>query len=354
MTSTTGAGFTGVNWDARTSEQLAADLGAGPGPAPLVEAGLAWASLATEIGEAGVDYAAVLARMGVHWQSAHTSAAFEKLTELAPWFADTAAEAAENALRAEAQAAATTVARLNMPNLAEVEVVAKFHEIATSATAVAPIIAGAAAEAERAVAQQRMRAARVMQTYENATEPVGKPWPSSRRAPDLVSGEALASEQAAAARAAARAEVTPPVTPPIAPMAGVMSGAYAPPAEKLRYAPTVVASAGPTSATPVAAPASTATTPGAGVPPPMAPGTAAAGDRGATIRSVSVDSESSDPDDGLARASDGLDAPLTWADVETSDHPAAHYVSAPASESSKVDPRYLAETLFLGDHGDRA
>ena len=44
-------GFTGVNWDTRPTEQLAADLGAGPGPAPLAEAGLAleMAATATDI-----------------------------------------------------------------------------------------------------------------------------------------------------------------------------------------------------------------------------------------------------------------------------------------------------------------
>ena len=38
-------GFTGVDWDARTSQQLATDLGHGAGPAPLVDAGLAIASI---------------------------------------------------------------------------------------------------------------------------------------------------------------------------------------------------------------------------------------------------------------------------------------------------------------------
>ncbi|SDU84748.1 PPE domain-containing protein [Gordonia westfalica] len=354
MTNTTGLGFTGVNWDLRTSEQLATDLGAGPGPAPLAEAGLAWTALAAEVGEAGIGYAAVLTRLGLSWQSAQTSAVFERLTQFAPWFADTATEAIENAARAEAQAAATTVARLNMPNLAEVEVVEKLHEIATTATAVAPIIAGAAAEAERAVVQQRMRASRVMQAYENAAEPVGKPWASSRRAPELVTSQALAAEKAAAARAAAPKPVAPPATPVVPPMFGGLGGAYAPPAEKLRYAPTVVASAVSPSATPVAAPAGSAAAPGPGVPPPLAPGMSAAGDRGATIRGVSVDAGASDPDEGLARASDSLDAPLTWADIETSDRPAAHYVSAPDAESAKVDPRYLSETLLLGNPGDRA
>ncbi|WP_338855576.1 PPE domain-containing protein [Gordonia hongkongensis] len=348
-------GFTGVNWDTRPTEQLAADLGAGPGPAPLAEAGLAWAALAAEVGEAGVEYAAVLARLGAHWQSAHTSAAFEKLTRLAPWFAEVATEAAENATRAEAQAAAITVARLNMPDLAEVDVVEKLHEIATTATAVAPIIAGAAAQAERAVAHQRMRAARVMQTYENATEPVAAPWESAKPAPGLVSGDALAAERGAAA-----ARGAPPPTPaPAAPLGAAMpagiGGVFLPPPEKLKYAPTIVAS-GPSqvaATTSGGAPGASAPGAGPGVPPPVAPGVATA-DRGSVVRTVGADAAelgSSDPPPSVATESTEQ---TTWAELATSDRPAAHYVSAPDGHGMPdVDPRYLSETLMLGNPGER-
>ncbi|MBD0860864.1 PPE domain-containing protein [Gordonia sp. zg691] len=348
-------GFTGINWDARTSEQLAADLGTGPGPAPLVEAGMAWASLAVELGEAGVDFAAVITRLGVHWQSAHTSAAFEKLTRLAPWFAEASTEAAHNAARAQAQAAAVTVARMNMPDLAEVDIVEKLHEIATTATAVAPIIAGAAAQAERAVQQQRMRAARVMQTYEQATEPVAKPWLSGRAAPDLVSGEPLAVEKAAAARAAAPS-VPSPVMPAVAPMPGMVPGVHLPPAEKSRYATTMLASGQSQAAAPAATPIAPAGATGPGVPPPMAPGLISA-DRGATIRTTAMDADASG--ESAAEAAESVDGPVTWADLATSDQPAAHYVSAPDSvdradvDRGDVDPRYLSETLMLGDPGER-
>ncbi|MET4168101.1 MULTISPECIES: PPE domain-containing protein [Gordonia] len=347
-------GFTGVNWDTRPTEQLAADLGAGPGPAPLAEAGLAWAALAAEVGEAGVEYAAVLARLGAHWQSAHTSAAFEKLTRLAPWFADVAAEAVENAARAESQAAAITVARLNMPDLAEVDVVEKLHEIATTATAVAPIIAGAAAQAERAVAHQRMRAARVMQTYENATESVAAPWESARPAPVLVSGDPLAAEQAAAARASAPPLPTPAsAAPPGAVTPVGFGGVFVPPPEKLKYAPTIVASSSPqvTTTTPGGAPATSAPGPGPGVPPPVAPGVAAA-DRGAVVRTVAADLDS--PDAPTSSASETTEQTATWADLATSDRPAAHYVSEPDTHlRPDVDPRYLSETLMLGNPGER-
>lgn len=349
-------GFTGVNWDARPTEQLAADLGAGPGPAPLAEAGMAWAALATEVGEAGVEFAAVLARLGVHWQSAQSSAAFEKLTRLAPWFADVAAAAVENAARAESQAAAITVARLNMPDLAEVDVVEKLHEIATTATAVAPIIAGAAAQAERAVAHQRMRAARVMQTYESATEPVAAPWESAQPAPVLVSGEPLAAEQAAAARASAPPPQPPAsVAPPGVAMPVGLGGAFLPPPEKLKYAPTIVASGSPqvTPTTPGGAPATSAPSQGPGVPPPVTPGMAAT-DRGAVVRTVAADAADLDsPDAPTSSASESVEQPATWAELATSDRPAAHYVSEPdALDRPDVDPRYLSETLMLGTPGE--
>ncbi|WP_238422601.1 PPE domain-containing protein [Gordonia sp. 'Campus'] len=344
-------GFTGVDWDSRTTEQLATDLGAGPGPAPLAEAGLAWASLATEIGEAGIEYAAVLARLGVHWRSAHASAAFEKLTRLAPWFAETATRAADNALRAESQAAAITVARLQMPDLAEVDVVEKLQEITTTATAVAPIIAGAAAQAERAVHQQRLRAARVMQTYEQATEPVGTPWESGRPAPDLVSGQALATERAAAAHAA-EPPVAPVSAPAALPMFGGFPGAHVAPAEKLRYAPTVVAAGQPQAAPPVPTSGTSPTSTGPGVPPPMAPGVVPA-DRTTAIRTVAADPAADVSEVPSASESAEPATPVTWADIATADRPAAHYVSDPGrDDASGVDPRYHSETLLLGRSGD--
>ncbi|EON33087.1 PPE protein [Gordonia terrae C-6] len=348
-------GFTGVNWDARPTAQLAADLGAGPGPAPLAEAGMAWAALATEIGEAGVEFTAVLARLGVHWQSAHSSAAFEELTRLAPWFAEVASEAVENAARAESQAAAITVARLNMPDLAEVDVVEKLHTIATTATAIAPIIAGAAAQAERAVAHQRMRAARVMQTYESAAEPVATPWKSARPAPGLVSGDALAAEQAAATRESAPPPAPVSTAPPIAAMPVGVGGVFTPPPEKLRYAPTIVAGVQPQVATttPGGAPVTSAPGSGPGVPPPVAPGVATA-DRGAVVRTISADAADLDsPDESTSSATESTEQTATWADLATSDRPAAHYVSAPDRDGhTDVDPRYLSETLMLGAPGE--
>ena len=44
----------------------------------------------------------------------------------------------------------------------------------------------------------------------------------------------------------------------------------------------------------------------------------------------------------------------TWAELATSDRPAAHYVSAPDGHGMPdVDPRYLSETLMLGNPGER-
>ena len=61
--------------------------------------------------------------------------------------------------------------------------------------------------------------------------------------------------------------------------------------------------------------------------------------------------DSSDPPSSVATESTEQS---TWAELATSDRPAAHYVSAPdGHDSPDVDPRYLSETLMLGNPGER-
>ncbi|AZG48439.1 PPE domain-containing protein [Gordonia insulae] len=341
-------GFTGVVWDARTTEQLALDLGDGAGPAPLVEAGLAWADVAAELGSAGAEYGSILAALGVHWRSSYTSEAFEKLTRLVPWFAEAAAAAGRTAARAETQAAAVTVARMTMPNLAEVDLAEKAKDVATTVSALAPALVGAAAQAERALHDQRMRAARVMETYEAATEPAAQPWPGGPAAPNLVSATALGAERAAretAARAAARqATVTPPVAPGASMMGGVGPALAVPAPEKTRYAPTILAGAGPAATTaPVTAPSTGTGTPTGPVAPPMAPHGAATTERviarGAGAAEPATDVEPS----GAAAAADGT---ATWAELAVAEQPVAHHLSTGHGDRP-LDPRYLDETLAL-------
>ncbi|GAC66206.1 PPE domain-containing protein [Gordonia soli] len=346
-------GFTGVVWDARTTERLAADLAAGAGPAPLAEAGAAWAGLGRELAAAGVEYSAILARLATSWESVHASAAFEKLTRLAPWFGEIAAEAGRNAARSESQAAAITVARLSMPNIAEVDLAEKMREIATAASAVAPALGGAAAHVERAIHEQQARASRVMQTYESATEPVGTPWGTGLAAPNLVSGHALSVEQAAR-EAAARAAVapTPSPTPAVSPAIGPMwAGSYTQAAEKTRYAPTMVAGAAPAAVvpgpTPVAAPAATGA-----VPPPMPMhGVVAANERTVQVKMAGAADESAPaPTESLAGESLSDDEPRTWADIAVAATPVADHAVTPVADQPPTSP-YVTETLSLGSSG---
>ena len=134
-----------------------------------------------------------------------------------------------------------------------------------------------------------------------------------------------------------------------------IGGVFLPPPEKLKYAPSIVAS-GPSqvaATTSGGAPGASAPVTGPGVPPPVAPGVATA-DRGSVVRTVGADAaelDSSDPPPSVATESTEQ---TTWAELATSDRPAAHYVSAPDGHGMPdVDPRYLSETLMLGNPGER-
>ncbi|MEE3850990.1 PPE domain-containing protein [Gordonia sp. LSe1-13] len=345
-------GYTGVIWDARTTEQLASDLGDGAGPGPLAEAGLAWGRVASEMASAAAEYGTILAAMAVHWESGHTIESFEKLSRLAPWFAEAAAEAGQNAGRAEAQAAAVTVARLTMPNLVEVDLAEEAMRTATAVSAIAPALVGAAAQAERAVHDQRMRAARVMQTYESASETAAKPWKGAPPAPNLVSAQPLAAERAARETAARAAAHTPPKSSSTTPAAlagmpmAAMAGFAVAPVEKTNYVPTTLAGGAPagTATAGPTAPAHAAQSPHHGpMAPPVAPHGAAAAERVVT-RAPSAP----EPADELGAAEAAVDPPSTWAEVAIAEKPAVQHVSDDSSDRS-LDPRYVHETLVL-DH----
>ncbi|MFW0783830.1 PPE domain-containing protein [Gordonia sp. CPCC 206044] len=277
-------GFTGVIWEARPAERLAHDLHHGVGPARLAESGAAWATLAAELADIGVEYGKVLADLGLHWESQSYNHAFEQLTKFAPWFADAANQAVHTAGKAEAQAAATTVALTAMPNPLELQATKAVQEALSKVhiAAGSPLVA-AAAHTERAQQDQKQRASRVMESYEKATTPVHKPW-AHPKPPRIVSEDALHAEEAAAREAAAKARAA-------AQGMGIQAGLATAPAigmgnygsdyqrEKSKYAATDLAADGQTPAplvqntggAPVEAPVRS---PGA---MPMAPGAAAAG-----------------------------------------------------------------------------
>lgn len=192
------SGFTGVVWEARQPDRLARDLGAGPGPLPMAEAGVAWSHLAASFGAAVVEYEAILVALRGAWQSVTSAGVHDRLSTLRDWLAGAAQAAAANAAKAEQQAAANELARLMMPNMAEIELIVQAQQALQSMGAMlgAPIQAIAAVTDNDADAA-KAAAARVMRVYEAATEPLASPWVQDRP-PVLTSNAALAAERAGA------------------------------------------------------------------------------------------------------------------------------------------------------------
>ncbi|GAB11909.1 hypothetical protein GOARA_091_00270 [Gordonia araii NBRC 100433] len=319
------AGFTGVVWESRPTEKLATDLVSGAGPAPLAEAGLAWANLAEEVAAIGVEYAKVLANLGVHWESLTFNHAFEKLMQLAPWFADTAAKLTDTAVKAETQAAANTVALATMPSLPEVAITEEMAALLAQAGVMlgAPMVASGTAN-DKVKHEMAQRAARVMQSYEQATQPVAAAW-SIGKPPQIVSADALNAERAAAAAKRTKAtEATKVGSLGSAAAMGGMGGIGAMPREKSKYAATSLASV---EAAPVLAPPISTDTNRSGMVP-MAPmgaagAAAAAGNRSDTVaRSTATPSKAAATDDNSSvrlpagwLSSDDNDGPTSWTQV---------------------------------------
>ncbi|MFE9582137.1 PPE domain-containing protein [Nocardia sp. NPDC006044] len=202
-------GFTGVVWEARPPERLARDLTTGPGSVPMAEAAAEWARLATVFGAAVLEYERVLASLRTAWQSGRSGEVMEKVTTLRDWLVDAAGTATANAARLQAQVAAYEVAKLTMPNTADIQQIQQVQEMLKSMGAMlgAPIQAIAAdndADADVAKAV----ASRVMRSYETAAEPLATPW-QHQEPPKIAPEQALAAEQAATAAAAATPKAMP-------------------------------------------------------------------------------------------------------------------------------------------------
>ena len=349
-------GFAGVIWDARTTDRLVSDLASGVGPAHLMEAGCAWGAVATEMGEAAVEYSAILARLSGSWESAHARDALDRLAALGGWFVDAAANAASNAVLAQEQGAAAAVARLAMPAAAEVDLVDGLSDLARSVSAVAPVITGAAAHAERARHDQRMRAARVMEAYEQAATPSAQPWHVDRRAPLLVSDAALLAEQSAASTARTAAD-----TAKAEPQKGTAQAATAqvgggglsfapvvPPPVTAGYAATTLASAPQATAAAAPTPTQRPMSPES-MPPPVAPAAAATNEQ-RVARPAAVAADSGEPVSGAGIAHE---VPPTWAAAGVAVTSQVTIDSGAESGSPTIDPAYLEQTLRLGEVSSR-
>lgn len=177
MLEPTKPGFTGEVWEAKPPEELARDLVTGAGAVPAAEAGLAWARLSANLGAAAIDYERILGVLSEAWESKNSTAFIERIRALRDWLTHSAASAAGNAVQAETHAAAYEIARLAMPDAGDVEKLRQLQEMLEKVgTAMgAPMLAKLAtvdgdADAAKAVA------ARVMRTYEAATESLATPW----------------------------------------------------------------------------------------------------------------------------------------------------------------------------------
>ncbi|NDK91280.1 PPE domain-containing protein [Gordonia desulfuricans] len=324
-------GFTGIIWDARTSARLAADLGAGAGPSPLAESAMAWSVVSAEMGRAAISYGKVLAELGAGWESGAAESVLGQLSALGDWLAEMSANAATAAVLVEQQAAAVTVARLAMPDPAEIALVDGLADLAATAASVVPLVSGAAAHAERAVHDQRVRAARVMEAYEVAAEPVARPWLTPHPAP---AGAITAAPPAPGSSSDGSAADTTAAQP----VSGLSAAVVVPSVPTIRgaYTPTVPAStvAEPTR---VSAPVDSRP-PSSPITPPIAPMAPAAA-IGATGRD-DVRTHPMGAAVTVSAAGVAGDGPATWAEVAVAD--------APVVEGTHgLDPRYLSETLVL-------
>ncbi|WP_040794559.1 PPE family protein [Nocardia higoensis] len=282
-------GFTGVVWEARPTDRLARELTSGPGSVHLVEAATAWTGLAASFGAAVADYDRIIAGIRAHWRSETSDQVVERLSTMRDWLVDTAAAAGRNAQHTAALATAYEVARLAMPHTADIAALEQtLRMIQAVGASLGGALVGVAAEIDSDQDAAKATAARVMRTYEAATEPLARPWQQSAP-PPLATAEALEAEQAAAGprTTSVRLSSSVPAGMPVLPQFAVprtLSGARVHTVGQVVTRPEVV----PT----VAATAPSATGVGQALPPAAlaGAGSAAQGEEEHTPRAGAADS----------------------------------------------------------------
>ncbi|MFD3507580.1 PPE domain-containing protein [Nocardia sp. NPDC058666] len=182
-------GFTGTVWESRPSEQLARDLVTGAGASSAAEAGLAWGRLGVSFAATAVEYDRILGTLSTAWESENSSQVIERFRTLSDWLTSSATAAAGNAAQAESHALTYEIARLAMPDAQEVTALRDLQNLLESVGAAmgAPMLAKIAQAEDDADAAKAV-AARVMRTYEAATERLATPWehePAPMVAPDV-------------------------------------------------------------------------------------------------------------------------------------------------------------------------
>ncbi|MFE3188698.1 PPE domain-containing protein [Nocardia sp. NPDC059240] len=188
MLEPTKPGFTGTVWESRPAEQLARELVTGAGAVPAAEAGLAWARLSAGFAAAAIEYERILTVLDSAWESKNSGSFIERIRALRDWLATSASAAAGNAGQAETHAAAYELAKLTMPDVDEVEKLKDIQQLMQNLGLAfgLPLLGGLAAT-DADAEQAKAAAARVMRTYEAATENLSKPWEHAAP-PQVVSG----------------------------------------------------------------------------------------------------------------------------------------------------------------------
>ncbi|PKV77831.1 PPE domain-containing protein [Nocardia fluminea] len=264
-------GFTGVVWEAREPDKLAADLTAGAGPMPMADAAAAWTRLAAAFGAAVLDYEQVLQTLRGSWKSGSSELVWERISTLREWLLETAAAATANAARMQAQVLAYEVAAIAMPNSADIAAITAMQQaLEQVGTALGAPIKAIAAQTDADADMAKAVASRVMRSYEAATEPLATPWLHAPP-PPIAPETALTGEKSGQSASP---------TPSAAAMPGVgaigfgMLPSMPAPVQTAYRAPTFVQSATTVGATTQSAPVTT--TP-AGQSAPLVPGAMAQG-----------------------------------------------------------------------------
>lgn len=180
-------GFTGTVWESRPAEQLSRDLVTGAGAVPAAEAGLAWGRLGASFAAAAVEYERILTTLGSAWESDNSGPVIERFRALRDWLTASASAAAGNATQAESHAVAYELARLAMPDAQETEALRDMQRLLSQVgTALGAPMLAEIAKVDGAADEAKAVAARVMRTYEAATEKLATPW-EHEAAPVIVS-----------------------------------------------------------------------------------------------------------------------------------------------------------------------
>ncbi|MBU3068081.1 PPE family protein [Nocardia sp. NEAU-G5] len=186
-------GFTGTVWDAVPAGQLAHELTAGPGAAPVAETGLTYGAFGAGLGEAAAEYRAILSVVGDAWGSESSRDGLAQLAQLADWLDRLGVAARQNAETALHQATSYENAELAMPPVAEVAEAERIARTMVQGTPLGAPLAGLLDTAEQQLDELRAQAAQVMRTYEAASEKMAHPW-EQQRAPLVSDGASLIAE----------------------------------------------------------------------------------------------------------------------------------------------------------------